>query len=147
MLHSEKYSMDLELVIPEAAKIIIQGFVISKFNHCNGFLFGVSGHQLNKLQIVQNIGCRIIKNLREICNERSTPVENSTVYSIQSYSYNLPMCQYCSSTICSTSLLDLKLTSEDIRSNTHGNFQYQGAVLHKYVTVQSNDSGMNYHNR
>ena len=50
---------------PEAAKIIIQSLVISKLDYCNRLLLGVSAHQINKLQIVQNICCRIIKNLRK----------------------------------------------------------------------------------
>ena len=53
------------LLIPEAAKIIIQGLVISKLDYCNGLLLGVSVHQMKKLQIVQNMCCRIIKNLRK----------------------------------------------------------------------------------
>ena len=44
------------LLTPEVAKIII---------HRLGLLLGVSNHQLNKLGIVQNMGCRIIKNLRK----------------------------------------------------------------------------------
>ena len=39
------------LLTSEAAKIIIQGLVISKLDYCNGLLLGVSV-QLNKLQIV-----------------------------------------------------------------------------------------------
>ena len=53
------------LLKPEAAKIIIQGLVISKPDYCNELLLGVSAHQMNKLQIVQNMCCRIIKNLRK----------------------------------------------------------------------------------
>ena len=53
------------LLTPEAAKIKIQGLVISKLDCCNGLLLGVSAHQMNKLQIVQNMCCRIIKNLRK----------------------------------------------------------------------------------
>ena len=34
------------LLTPEAAKIIIQGLVISKLDYCNGLLLGVSAHQL-----------------------------------------------------------------------------------------------------
>ena len=52
------------LLTPEAATIIIEGLVISKLDYCNGFLLGVSAHWLLKLQIVQNMCCRIIKNLR-----------------------------------------------------------------------------------
>ena len=53
------------LLTPEAAKIIVQGLVISKLDYCNGLLLGISNHQLNKLQIVQNMGCRVIKTLRK----------------------------------------------------------------------------------
>ena len=53
------------LLTPEAAKIKIQFLVISKLHNCNGLLLGVSAHQMNKLQIVQNMCCRIIKNLRK----------------------------------------------------------------------------------
>ena len=37
------------LLTPEAAKIIIQGLVISKLDYCNGFLLGVSAPQINEL--------------------------------------------------------------------------------------------------
>ena len=47
------------LLTPETAKIIFQGLVISKLDYCNGFLLGVTAHQMNKLQIVQNMCCRI----------------------------------------------------------------------------------------
>ena len=53
------------LLTPEVAKIIVQGLVISKLDYCNGLLLGISNHQLNKLQIVQNMDCRVIKNLRK----------------------------------------------------------------------------------
>ena len=52
------------LLTPEAAKIIIQGLVISKLDYCNGLLLGISAHQMNKLQIVQNMCCRIINEPR-----------------------------------------------------------------------------------
>ena len=54
------------LLTPEVAKIIVQGLVISKLDYCNGLLLGISNHQLNKLQIVQNMGCRLIKKSKEI---------------------------------------------------------------------------------
>ena len=53
------------LLTPEAAKIIIQDLVISQLDYCNGLLLGISAHQMKKLQIVQNMCCRIIKNLRK----------------------------------------------------------------------------------
>ena len=65
ILHSEKYSQVQNLLTPEAAKIIIQGLVISKLDYCNELFLGVSAHQMNKLQVVQNMCCRKIKNLRK----------------------------------------------------------------------------------
>ena len=72
------------LPTPEAANIIIQGLVISKLDYYNGLLLGASVHQLNKLQIVQNMCCGIIKNLRK-CDHindvmKNILAENSTVY-------------------------------------------------------------------
>ena len=53
------------LLTLEVAKIMIQGLVISTLDYCNGLLLGASNCQLNKLQIVQNMDCRVIKNLRK----------------------------------------------------------------------------------
>ena len=38
------------LLTSEVAKVIIQELVTSKLDYCNGFLLGVSSHQLNKLK-------------------------------------------------------------------------------------------------
>ena len=40
------------LLTPEAAKIIVQGLVISKLDYCNTLLLGTSGHQLSRLQMI-----------------------------------------------------------------------------------------------
>ena len=53
------------LLTPEAAKIIVQGLVISKLDYCNTLLLGTSGHQLRRLQMIQNMGCRVIRNLKK----------------------------------------------------------------------------------
>ena len=54
------------LLTPEVMKIIIQGLIISKLDYYNGLLLGASNCQLNELQIVQNMGCRVIKKSKEI---------------------------------------------------------------------------------
>ena len=59
--YSQNIPRAQNLLTPEAAKIIIQVLVISKLDYCKGLLLGVSAHQINKLQIVQNVCCRIIK--------------------------------------------------------------------------------------
>ena len=43
------------LLTPEAAKIIVQGLVISKFDYYNTLLLGTPGHQLSRLQMIQKI--------------------------------------------------------------------------------------------
>ena len=53
------------LLTPEEAKIIVQGLVISKLDYCNTLLLGTSGHQLSRLQMIQNMGCRVIRNLKK----------------------------------------------------------------------------------
>ena len=53
------------LLTPEAAKVIVQGLVISRLDYCNVLLLGVADQQLRKLQMIQNMGCRIINNLRK----------------------------------------------------------------------------------
>ena len=53
------------LLTPEAAKIIVQGLVISKHDFCNILLLGTSGHQLSRLQMIHNMGCRVISNLKK----------------------------------------------------------------------------------
>ena len=53
------------LLTSEAAKIIVQGLVISKPDHCNTLLLGTPNHQLSRLQMIQNIGCRIFSNLKK----------------------------------------------------------------------------------
>ena len=53
------------LLKPEGAKIIVQGLVISKLDYCNTLLLGTSGHQLSRIQMIQNMGCRVISSLKK----------------------------------------------------------------------------------
>ena len=90
------------LLTPEVAKIIVQGLVISKLDYCNGLLLGISNHQLNKLQIVQNMGCRVIKNLRKFDHITEAIKDLHWLKipeHIQFKVHNLPMCQWLSSII------------------------------------------------
>ena len=47
------------------AKIIIQALVLSKLDYCNSLLAGSAKYQLEKLQRVQNMACRVVNNLRK----------------------------------------------------------------------------------
>ena len=49
----------------ETTKYIIQSLVISKLDYCNSLLLGSAEYQLNKMQPVQNMACRIVCNLRK----------------------------------------------------------------------------------
>ena len=65
ILHYEKYSQGLEPVNTRSSKNNNLRLVISKLHYHNGLLLGALAHQLNKLQIVQNVCCTTIKNLRK----------------------------------------------------------------------------------
>ena len=49
----------------DMAKIIIQALVLSKLDYCNSLLAGSAKYQLEKLQRVQNMACRVVYNLRK----------------------------------------------------------------------------------
>ena len=112
------------LLTPEAAKIIIQGLVISKLDKCIGLLLGVSAHQLNKLQIVQNVCCRIIKNLRKYDRINDAMKDLHWLKIPQHIQFIVLVTIYqCLNDMASPfviNLLDLNLTRKNLRSDTQG---------------------------
>ena len=46
----------------DTTKIIIQTFVVSKLDYCYSLVVGTAGYQLDKLQCIQNMACRVITN-------------------------------------------------------------------------------------
>ena len=46
----------------ETCKSIVQVLIISKLDYCNSLLLGSSEYQLDKLQHIQNMACRVICN-------------------------------------------------------------------------------------
>ena len=101
------------LLTPEAAKIIVQGLVISKLHYCNTLLLGTSGHKLSRLQMIQNMGCRLnaMKELHWLKGQEW----------IQ-YKVLVTMYQCVNGLAPSflTNLLDLDLTRKHLRSDTQG---------------------------
>lgn len=59
-IRAVRYKLDLD-----TTKILVQSLVISKLDYCNALLLGTPKYQLNKLQRVLNLGCRIICGLRK----------------------------------------------------------------------------------
>ena len=47
----------------DTTKTIIQALMMSKLDYCNSFLLGSADYQLNKIQQIQNMACRIVCNL------------------------------------------------------------------------------------
>ena len=47
----------------ETTKILAQTLVLSKIDYCNSLLLGTADYKINKLQKLQNMGCRIILGL------------------------------------------------------------------------------------
>ena len=127
--HTPNIATVRNLLTPEAAKIIIRSLVISKLDYCNGLLLGVSAHQMNKLQIVQNMCCRVIKNLRKYDHISDAMKDLHWLKIPQSIQFKVLVTIYQ----CVNGLAPPFI-----------------AVLHKYATVQSDmqdhNSGMNYHN-
>ena len=46
----------------EAAKSLVQSFVISRIDHCNAILYGLPAIHVNRLQRVQNAAARLLTN-------------------------------------------------------------------------------------
>ena len=46
-------------------KILMWALVLSKLDYCNSLLIGASEYNLNKLQRIQNMSCRVINNLKK----------------------------------------------------------------------------------
>ena len=46
----------------ETCKTIIQALILSKLDYCNSLLLGCSEYQLDKLQHIQNMACRVMCN-------------------------------------------------------------------------------------
>ena len=49
----------------DTTKNIIQALVMSKLDYCNSLLLGLADYQLNKIQQIQNMACRIVCNLHK----------------------------------------------------------------------------------
>ena len=47
----------------ETCKTIVKALIISKLDYCNLLLLGSSEYQLDKLQRIQNMACRVICNI------------------------------------------------------------------------------------
>ena len=53
------------LLDKHTTKIIVQALVLSKLDYCNLLLLGSPEYQLDKLQCIQNMACRVIFQLRK----------------------------------------------------------------------------------
>ena len=56
----------------ESAKVLIQAYVMSRIDYCNGLLYGATSSQLDRLQKVQNYAARVIMRAPKYCH--ITPV-------------------------------------------------------------------------
>ena len=112
------------LLTPEATKIIVQGLVISKLDYCNELLLGISNHQLNKLQTVQNMGCRVIKSLRKFDHITEAMKDLHWLKIPECIQFKVLVTIYqCVNGLAPSfliDLLDLNLMRRDLRSDTQG---------------------------
>ena len=112
------------LLKPEAAKTVIKGLVTSKLDYCNGLLLGVSAHQLKRLQIVQNMCCRILKNLRKYDHISDAMKDLYWLKIKQRIQFKvlvtIYLCVNGMAPLFVINLLDLNLTRKNLRSNIQG---------------------------
>ena len=112
------------LLTPEAAKIIVQGLVISKLDYGNTLLLGTSDHQLMSLQMSQNMGCRVISNLKKHDHVSNAMKELCWLKVQEQIQYKglvtIYQCVNGLAPLFLTNLLDLDLTRKHLRSDTQG---------------------------
>ena len=58
----KKISKTRHLLDTNTMKILMQALVLSKMDYCNSLLLSIPKYNLNKLQCMQNITCKIIHN-------------------------------------------------------------------------------------
>ena len=46
-------------------QVVVQALVLSRIDHCNSLLVGSAEYQINKLQRIQNMACRVICSVRK----------------------------------------------------------------------------------
>ena len=46
-------------------QVVVQALVLTRIDYCNSLLMGSAEYQINKLQRVQNIACRVICSVRK----------------------------------------------------------------------------------
>ena len=60
-----KIHQSRSLLDKHTTKIIVQALVLSKMDYCNSLLLGSPEYQIDKLQRIQNMACRVIFQLRK----------------------------------------------------------------------------------
>ena len=60
-----KIHQSRSLLDKHTTKIIVQALVLSKLDYCNSLLLGSPEYQIDKLQCIQNMACRVIFQLRK----------------------------------------------------------------------------------
>ena len=61
----QKIQYTRSLLDQDTAKIVVQAFNVSKLDYCNSLLIRSGEYQLDKLQRIQNMACRVVLNLKK----------------------------------------------------------------------------------
>ena len=53
------------LMDKKTAQVVVQTLVLSRTDYCNALMMGCAEYQINKLQRIQNMACRVICSVRK----------------------------------------------------------------------------------
>ena len=65
MKHSDQYRRISAYLSMDVSKTVVNSFVISRVDYCNGLLAGVPRYQLDRLQSVMNTAARLIVSAKK----------------------------------------------------------------------------------
>ena len=144
----------MKMVTPEAAKVLVQGLVISKLAYCNVLLLGVSDQQLIKLHKIQNLGCCVFNNLGKYDHATDSMKDLHWLKVPECIQFKALGTVYQCVNVLAPSLvkdlLNLDLNRKSLRWKHKESFQYHGEGCRKLEIPPSDildqGYGMMYHN-
>ena len=111
----------------ETAKTVVQALILSKLDYCNSLLVGTPDCHLSYLQLIQNMACRVVCNLRKYDHVTASMKTLHWLRVRECISYKIAsLVHRCKKGSVPQYLVDLLPTAThncSLRSSTSGNLQ------------------------